>query len=72
METIHDRGMFNPVSLARHIGVSRAQLYQMMATGRVPQPLRLSERVIRWPAEMVRQWESEGCPVDWAPRTKAR
>lgn len=65
--------MLDPAGLARHLGVSRSQLYTMLSAGRIPQPLRLSERVVRWPAAWIHEWISAGCPSDWQPRTaKAR
>ena len=48
------------------LGTSRATLYRLHSSGRVPMPLRLG-RSCRWRAEELRAWVKEGCPprVRW-------
>ena len=38
------------------LGIKRSALYQMMADGKFPRPLRLSARAVRWPASEVERW----------------
>jgi predicted DNA-binding transcriptional regulator AlpA len=39
-------------------GVSRSWVYSRLAEGRFPQPLRLSERAIRWPKSALDAFEA--------------
>lgn len=37
-------------------GLSRSTLYEQMAKGRFPRPVRLTQRAVAWRAEDVAEW----------------
>lgn len=37
-------------------GLSRSGIYQMMAEGRFPRPIKLAARVVVWPESAIREW----------------
>lgn len=41
---------------ARYVGCSDRTLARMIKEGRIPQPIRLSPRVIGWREETLEQW----------------
>jgi excisionase family DNA binding protein len=45
------------------IGVSRATFWKLHSQGRVPLPLRLGGRVVRWRKGEVEAWVKAGCPA---------
>jgi predicted DNA-binding transcriptional regulator AlpA len=51
-----------PVDSARVIGVSRAQLWKLHGSGRLPKPVYLGTRAPRWLYEELRAWLAAGCP----------
>lgn len=51
-----------PEQTAAAIGVSRATLFRMHATGQIPRPVKLSERIVRWPVDELRAWLAAGSP----------
>ena len=57
--------LLDAVGLARQLSVSRSGLYQWLASGRVPSPVKLGRRAL-WRFEEIRQWVAAGCP----PRSK--
>ena len=46
--------------------VSRAAFWKLHSQGRVPLPIRLSARIVRWRRAELESWVAEGCP----PRDK--
>lgn len=38
-------------------GLSRSSIYQMMAEGRFPKPLKVGRRAVRWSEEDLKQWQ---------------
>ena len=38
-------------------GLSRSSIYQMMAEGRFPKPLKVGRRAVRWCEEDLEQWQ---------------
>jgi predicted DNA-binding transcriptional regulator AlpA len=44
------------------LGVSRSQFWTLHNAGRVPLPLRLSPRVVRWRSDELAAWVQAGCP----------
>lgn len=44
------------------LGVSRRSFWTMHNCGRVPLPVRLSARVVRWRREELLAWTRAGCP----------
>lgn len=47
-----------PAVLGR-VPLSRSSLYAEMAAGRFPKPVKLSDRIVAWPAEEVEAWMEE-------------
>jgi predicted DNA-binding transcriptional regulator AlpA len=60
--------LLDAAGLARLLSVSRSGLYQWLASGRVPSPVRLGRRAL-WRAGEIRQWVDAGCPprARWKP-----
>jgi len=40
-------------------GLSRSSIYQMMAEGRFPKPLKVGRRAVRWSEEDLKQWQED-------------
>jgi len=49
------------------LGVSRATFWTLHSCGRVPMPIRLSPRVVRWARGELEAWIAADCPnrADW-------
>ena len=50
-----------PKLLRRHqleanLGISRSTIYQMMASGEFPKPLKIGRRAVGWRVEDVEEW----------------
>ena len=43
--------------------ISRATFWKWHSSGRVPLPIRLSPRVVRWRKDELEAWVSAGCPT---------
>jgi prophage regulatory protein len=39
-------------------GISKTQVYRLVQAGKFPQPVKLSERISVWDADLVDQWLS--------------
>ena len=37
-------------------GMARATIYQQMATGRFPRPIKLGKRAVAWPQSVIDNW----------------
>jgi prophage regulatory protein len=55
-------------------GFKKSQIYNLMAKGQFPRPLRLSEQAVGWPADEVEQWQDsrERATGGWSPRDRKR
>ena len=53
--------LLDVAGLTRQLSVSRSALYQWLASGRLPSPVKLGRRVL-WRLDEIRQWVAEGCP----------
>ena len=38
------------------VGLSRSSLYRKMRQGTFPEPLKISERAVRWPESEIDEW----------------
>jgi predicted DNA-binding transcriptional regulator AlpA len=47
---------------ARLLGISRAQLYRLHSSGRLPQPVYLGTKAPRWSVTELRAWLAAGAP----------
>lgn len=45
--------------LIENIGLKRSSIYQLMAEGRFPKPLKISARAVAWRAGDIAKWQSE-------------
>jgi predicted DNA-binding transcriptional regulator AlpA len=56
---------------AAMLGVSRATFFKLHSQGRVPLPIRLTSRVVRWRKQELEAWVRCGCPTreKWNIRT---
>lgn len=45
--------------LTAEIGISRAHLYQLVKRGEFPQPIKIGDRAIAWPAQAIEAWIAE-------------
>lgn len=54
--------LLDAAAAARLCGVSRATWFCWDSRGRIPRPLRLSERIPRWRVEELRAWLAAGAP----------
>ncbi len=48
--------------LMRLLCVSAATFYRMRGMGRLPRPIRLATRAVRWRYDEVRAWIAANCP----------
>ena len=60
--------LLDAAGLARLLSVSRSALYQWLASGRVPSPVKLGRRAL-WRLDEIRRWVAAGCPPRsrWKP-----
>ncbi len=47
--------------VAARLRISQRQVWKLLASGRIPAPVRLS-RSVRWRAEDIDDWVRMGCP----------
>jgi len=45
--------------LEANLGISRSTIYQMMASGEFPKPLRIGRRAVGWRVEDIEKWLEE-------------
>jgi len=45
------------------LSVSRAMFWRLHSQGKVPMPIRLSARVVRWNRKELVDWLNSGCPI---------
>jgi predicted DNA-binding transcriptional regulator AlpA len=53
--------LVDDVGAGQVLGVSRATVHRLRATGRLPEPIRLG-RLVRWRVAELRAWAAAGCP----------
>lgn len=44
------------------LGMSRATFWKLHSNGKVPLPIRFSDRVVRWRRKELEAWVNAGCP----------
>lgn len=47
---------------AKLLGISRRHLWALNSSGRLPRPVRLGSRSVRWVARELSAWLDAGCP----------
>jgi prophage regulatory protein len=50
-------------------GLAKSTVWKWCADGRMPKPIKLSERVSAWPVALLRQWLAD--PAGWQAANKA-
>ncbi len=53
--------MLSADELAAALGISRAMVWKLHSSGRLPSPVRFG-RVVRWHRETLNRWLAEGAP----------
>ena len=53
--------LLNVKDVAARLRISQRQVWKLLASGRIPVPVRLS-RSVRWRADDIDQWVRLGCP----------
>lgn len=48
----------SPAEVAKRLNVSRRTLFRLVSAGRLPQPIRLTKRTVRWDWQTVQEWLS--------------
>lgn len=51
----HGRVMRRP-DVLEATGLSTSTIYEMMAAGEFPKPIRLGKRAVGWPESVIREW----------------
>jgi predicted DNA-binding transcriptional regulator AlpA len=49
-------------ALGRALGLSRRSIMRLNSAGKVPRPVKLSRRCLRWPVTEIEGWLAAGCP----------
>src|SRR4051794_876287 len=44
------------------LDISRAQFHRLNSAGQIPEPVRLSDRCVKWSVDDLRAWVASGCP----------
>ena len=47
--------------VAETLGISRAHVWKLASSGRLPKPVRLG-RAVRWPRKVLEEWLAAGAP----------
>jgi excisionase family DNA binding protein len=56
------KSMLTPKQFAKRLSISVSQFWKMLSAGKIPAPVRLGERILRWSSEEVSKWIDAGCP----------
>ena len=48
----------SPKELARRLGISRRSVFRLVSTGKLPEPVHLTARIVRWDWRVVQQFLS--------------
>jgi prophage regulatory protein len=49
--------------VVKRVPVARSTIWQWVATGKFPPPVKLGKRVTAWPLASIERWEAERQPV---------
>lgn len=60
--------------VAELLGIKKRTLWTFAAAGKLPEPVRLSAKCVRWRSDELAAWTAAGCPdrVTWAALRAAR
>lgn len=59
IKTATSKLLYRVNQLTAEIGISRAHLYQLVKRGEFPQPIKIGDRAIAWPAQAIEAWIAE-------------
>ena len=48
--------------VAEFLDCSSRQVHKLARAGRIPKPIRITKRMVRWDREVLLQWKADGCP----------
>lgn len=51
--------LVSPVQLADMLSISKREVERMVSSHRLPKPIRLGKRLVRWRMETIRRWLAE-------------
>lgn len=54
--------LLKAAQVAKVMGCSLAYVYQLYSAGRLPEPVRLGGRAVRWRKDELSGWINAGCP----------
>lgn len=54
--------LFSAVAVARLLDVSPRQIWRLNVSQRLPSPLRVGCRSVRWRRDEIERWVKAGCP----------
>ena len=61
LERVRTMELLTVKDLSARLCISPRQVWKLLASGRIPAPLRLS-RSVRWRADLIDRWIELGCP----------
>ena len=65
MDTTHTETLLPRPEVSRRTGLGRTSIYDLMAAGQFPRPVRVTSTAVRWRASEVAEW------INSRPRTGA-
>lgn len=51
--------LYRADDLTKMLGFGKAHLYSLMKRGEFPQPIKIGQRAVAWPAQTIETWLSE-------------
>ena len=57
-----EEGLIDSSSVARLLNISRRTLARLMSEGAIPEPVRITNKIVRWRVEELREWIECDCP----------
>jgi len=66
--TAEQSELLDPAGLAAFLSVSKCHIWRLHSAGKIPAPVRISPKVLRWRRAELSAWLAAGCPSrqDWA------
>jgi predicted DNA-binding transcriptional regulator AlpA len=63
LDQLRSRTLINSEDMREKLGrISRSLLWRLLQEGRIPQPLRLSKKIVRWRLSEIDDWIAAGMP----------
>lgn len=58
-----DCSLITKKKLAEMLSVSPRTLQRMLSAGKIPSPVQLGRKMIRWRVNEIKNWIAAGCPI---------